>query len=125
MHVFLFLCKLGCHYTEHSGKKGRVPNQFKYLSNAQLFFYQVEKFYEEYQQYISQENYVDALKLLNAILDYIGGWDDLQLKKVECLAKSGNTEDAMKYFQTLEQSSYPRYELFYLKGIIFLYSGQR
>ena len=68
------------------------------------------------------DNYPKAFSCLTFLLGRIQGNHQLRLHKIECLAKTGATDDALKELNSLDNQKTP--ETLYLKGLVELYSGK-
>lgn len=65
----------------------------------------------------------DAVKCINYLADKIPNNQQLKMYKVQSLAKTGDTADALTLIKTIPIAHTGNPDFWYLKGIIELYGG--
>jgi hypothetical protein len=81
--------------------------------------------YERYLIAVESNDYTEALSCVNYLVSKVGSSEKLKEHKVECLAKTGDTTEALTLFKQLKvglDQNCP--DFWYLKGIIELYGGE-
>ena len=91
------------------------------LKNELEDFESYESNYNRYMEADRKQDYSEALSRVSYLLNKLPNSKVLKLYKIEALAKTGVTDEALTLLKSVPNSADP--DLSYLKGIIELYSG--
>lgn len=80
--------------------------------------------FEKYKISAEREDFEEALSCINFLVNNITTSDVLKMWKVEALAKTGATTDALTLLKSIQSATNNSPDTWYLKGIIELYSGE-
>lgn len=80
--------------------------------------------WERYQKHMSNDEFAEALSCINYLVNKIPSNYHLKLLKIECLAKTGDTVEALSQLKVNPLGHAGNPDFWYLKGIIELYGGE-
>ena len=108
------ILKMALEYDKNQEIKNELEEAESYLSN-----------YERYQAGVASGDFKEALSCVNYISNKIPNSEKLKEYKVECLAKTGETTEALTLVKSIRVGmDQQNPDFWYLKGIIELYGGE-